>query len=51
MNLRFLVLITEMRERGKLRILLYYPRGLEASHQSFRNRDGVFSACGLFISD
>ena len=33
---------------GKLKIFLCYPRGSETSHQSFRERVGVFSARGLF---
>ena len=51
MNLRFLVLIRGMREGGELKIFLCYPRGLETSRQSFRERGGVFSARGLFIFD
>ena len=51
MNLRFLVLIRGMREGGESKIFLCYPRGLGTSHQSFRERGGVFSARGLFISD
>ena len=51
MNLRFLVLIEEMREGGESKIFLCYPRGSGTSHQSFRERGGVFSARGLFKSD
>ena len=51
MNLRFLVLIRGMREGGESKIFLCYPRDLRTSHQSFCERGGVFSACGLFISD
>ena len=51
MNLRFLVLIIGIEEGGEAKIFLCYPRGLGTSHQSFCNRGGVFSACGLFISD
>ena len=51
MNLRFLVLIRGMREGGESKIFLCYPRGLGTSHQSFRERTGVFTARGLFISD
>ena len=35
MNLRFLVLIKEMREGGESKIFLCYPRGSGTSHQSF----------------
>ena len=51
MNLRFLVLIRGMREGGESKIFLCYPRGLGTSHQSFRERAGVFTGRGLFISD
>ena len=51
MNLKFLVLLRGMREGGELKIFLCYLRGLGDSHQSFRERGGVFSARGLFISD
>ena len=33
------------------RFFLCYPRGSGTSHQSFRERGGVFSVRGLFISD
>ena len=44
MNLRFLVLIRGMREEGESEIFLCYPSGSETSHQSFRERGGVFRA-------
>ena len=39
--------MTEVSER----FFLCYPRGSGTSHQSFRERGGVFSVRGLFISD
>ena len=51
MNLRFLVLIREIGERGETKIFLCYPRVSGTSCQSFREQGGVFSARGLFISD
>ena len=51
MNLRFLVLIRGMSEGGELKIFLRYPRGSGTSHQSFRERGGLLSARGSFISD
>ena len=50
-NLKFLVLIREMREGGESKIFLYYPRGSGTSHQSFGERGRVFGVRGLFISD
>ena len=51
MNLSFLVLIKGMREGGESKVFLSYPKLSGTSYQSFRERDGVFSARGLFISD
>ena len=38
-------------EEGESKIFLCYPRDSRTSHQSFCERGGIFSACGLFISD
>ena len=51
MNLRFLVLIRGIREGGETKMFLCYPGGLRNFHQSFRERGGVFSPHGLFLSD
>ena len=51
MNLSFLVLIKGMREGGESKVFLSYPKLSGTSYQSLRERDGVFSARGLFISD
>ena len=45
------MLIRGMREGGESKIILCYHRGSGTSHQFFRERGGVFSARGLFISD
>ena len=34
---------------GEFKISLCYPRGSEASPQSFREGGGVFSSCGVFV--
>ena len=36
---------------GEKKIFLCYPRDSRTPHQHFCERGGVFSACGLFISD
>ena len=51
MNVRFLVLIRGIRKGGESKIFLCYPKDSGTSHQPFRERVGVFSARGLFISD
>ena len=50
-NLSFLVLIRGMKEGGESKVFLSYPKRSGTSYQSFGERDGVFSARGLFISD
>ena len=62
----FMVLLNKMRRLDKSKVsgvnqgneggrwvqdFLMLPRGLGTSHQSFCKRDGVFSACGVFISN
>ena len=51
MNLRFLVIIIQIREGVESKIFLCYPRGSGTSHQSFCEQGGIFSVRGLFISD
>ena len=45
------MLIRGIKEGGELKIFLSYPRGSGTSHQSFRERGGVFGARGMFVSD
>ena len=45
----FLALIKGMSGGGEFKISLCYPRGSEASPQSFREGGGVFSSCGVFV--
>ena len=45
------MLMKGMRGGGESKISLRYPRGLGASPQSFRERGGVFSVCGVFVDD
>ena len=40
-----------MTEGGESKISLCYPRGLWAFPQSFRERNSVFSVCGVFVDD
>ena len=62
----FMVLLNKMRRLDKSKVsgvnqgneggrwvqdFLMLPRDLGTSHQSFCKRDGVFSACGVFISN
>ena len=50
-DLRFLVLIKEMREEDESNIFLCYPRGSGTTHQYFCKLGGVISVRGVFVSD
>ena len=49
MNLRFLVLLRGMRERGVSKIFVCYPRGSGTSHQSFRERGYLVRVDCLYL--
>ena len=45
------MLIKGMKEEGKFKIFLCYPKGLGTSHKSFCKQGGIISACEVFVSD
>ena len=45
------MLIRGMREGGESKIILRYTRGSGTSHQFFRERGGIFSLRGVFVSN
>ena len=48
MNLRLYLFVFDV---IGIKISFNYPRGLGPSPQSFRERGGVFSVCGVFVDD
>ena len=40
-----------MKEGGEWKIFFCYRRGLETYQHSFHERGGVFSGCGVIVSD
>ena len=45
------MLIKGIREGGESKISLCFPRGSGAFSQSFRERGGIFSECGVIVDD